>query len=253
MISRATNESDASAARVTGFESTHWTVVLEAAQHDSPLGQVALGTLYRTYWKPIQAFVRRSGVSAQEADELTQDFFGRLVERNWLGSITREGGRFRSVLLTAVKHFLSHARDHDRAAKRGGGRLPLSLEGHEWARGELPEPADHTTPESVFEQRWAVGLLEEAMTRLRAEYVRAEKADLFDELEVFLSGSSRPKPHAEIAARHDISVGAVAVAIYRLRRRYGELLRAQVARTVADPAEVNDELRHLIAVLGRTS
>jgi RNA polymerase sigma-70 factor (ECF subfamily) len=238
------------AARGTGFASTHWSVVLEAARQDSALGQAALSTLYRTYWKPIQAFVRRNGFSPQEADDLTQDFFGRLVEKNWLSSITREGGRFRSLLLTAVKHFLAHARAHDRAAKRGGGRPVLSLEGEDWAKSELWEPADHITPERVFEQRWALRMLEEAMTRLRLEYVRAEKADLFDELQEFLSGGSRATPHAEIAARHDISVGAVGVAIYRLRRRYGEILRAQVARTVADPAEVNDELRHLITVLG---
>ena len=233
-----------------GFESTHWTVVLEAARQDSPTGQVALGTLYRTYWKPIYAFMRRSGHSRDEAEDLAQEFFAQLVQKNWLTSITREGGKFRSVLLTAVKHFLAHARDHQRALKRGGGRPLVSLDAEGGASGEFPELADNATPEREFERRWALAMLEKAMERLRQKYLRLEKADLFDELKVFLSGGSRPLPHSEIAAKYDISVSAVGVAIHRLRRRFGEILREQVARNVTDPTEVDAELRHLIATLG---
>ncbi len=234
----------------TGFGSTHWTVVLEAAQQSSPAGQAALGTLCRTYWKPIYAFVRRSGHSPEDAEDLTQDFFARLVEKNWLASITREGGKFRSVLLTAVKHSLAHAHERDRALKRGGGTAFVSLDHESASWRDALETADHLTPERVFEQRWAMTMLENAMARLRQEYVRMEKADLFDALKIFLSGSARPVPHAEIAVRQDISVTAVGVAIHRLRRRYGEILREQVARTVSNPMEVDDELRHLVAVLG---
>ena len=234
----------------TGFASTHWTVVLEAARQDSPAGQVALGTLCKTYWPPVYAFVRRNGYAPDDAEDLTQEFFARLVEKNWLTSITREGGKFRSVLLTAAKHFLAHAREHARAQKRGSGQVLLSLD-DDAKRGSFAEPVDDVTPEHLFDQRWALGILENTMDRLRQEYARSERAEVFDELKVFLSGSSRPVPHAEIAARCGISVGAVGVAVHRLRRRFGEILRQQVARTVNDAQEIDEEIRYLIAVLGR--
>jgi len=247
-----TPSSHADAARVgsAGFESTHWTVVLEAARQGSAAGHEALETLCKSYWKPIHGFIRRSGHTREESEDLTQGFFEKLVEKNWLRSVTREGGKFRSVLLTAVKHHLSHARERERALKRGGGRVLFSLDADVSGDDSWLEPADNVTPDQVFERRWALGMLEIALQRLRQEYVRLEKADLFDELQVFLSGSARPVPHAEIAARHDISINAVGVAIHRLRRRYGELLREQVARTVGDLSEVENELRHLINVLG---
>jgi RNA polymerase sigma factor (sigma-70 family) len=245
------NESRVAQSESAGFKSTHWTVVLEAARQDSASGQAALGSLYKTYWVPIYAFVRRSGQSPHEAEDLTQDFFARLVEKNWLASITREGGKFRSVLLTALKHFLSHAREHARAQKRGGGVPPVPLDGQTVERRYLAEAVDNVTPETLFERRWALGILESALERLRLEYERMEKGDLFDELKVFLSGGARPMAHAEIAARHGISVNAVGVAIHRMRRRFGELVRTQVARTVSDPKELEDELRHLIAILGQ--
>ena len=246
-----TNHSCAARTEAAGFQSTHWTVVLEAARQDSASGQAALGSLYETYWAPIYAFVRRSGQSPHEAEDLTQDFFARLVEKNWLASITREGGKFRSVLLTALKHFLSHAREHARAQKRGGGIPPVPLDGETAERRYLAEAVDSVTPETLFERRWALGILESALERLRVEYEHMEKGDLFGELKGFLSGGTRTVAHTEIAARHDISVNAVGVAIHRMRRRYGELVRKQVARTVSDPKELEDELRHLIAILGR--
>jgi RNA polymerase sigma-70 factor (ECF subfamily) len=244
-----TNESRLTRTESAGFKSTHWTVVLEAARQDSASGQAALGSLYKTYWGPIYTFVRRSGLPAHEAEDLTQDFFARLVEKNWLASITREGGKFRSVLLTALKHFLSHARDYARAQKRGGGIPPVPLDGGNAERRYQVEAVDNVTPETLFERRWALGILEGALERLRLEYERMEKGDLFNELKAFLSGVGRPMAHSEIAARHDISVNAVGVAIHRMRRRFGELVRTQVARTVSDPAELEDELRHLIAIL----
>jgi DNA-directed RNA polymerase specialized sigma24 family protein len=245
------NASSSSRTESAGFKSTHWTVVLEAARQDSVSGQAALGALYETYWAPIYAFVRRRGQSPDDAEDLTQDFFARLVEKNWLVSITREGGKFRSVLLTALKHFLSHARDFARAQKRGGGLPLLPLDGPRMERCYLAEAVDKVTPETLFERRWALGILEGTLERLRQEYERMEKGDLFDELKGFLSGGTRSVAHAEIAAKHGISVNAVGVAIHRMRRRFGELLRQQVARTVSDPTELEDELRHLIAILGQ--
>jgi len=248
-MSSATHSGFAGQNAPNGFESTHWTVVLEAARQDSPAGQAALASLYHKYRKPIYAFVRRSGYSLEEAEDLTQDFFARVVEKNWLASVTREGGRFRSLLLTALKHLLAHARERERALKRGGGRPVLSLQAELDGRGAV-EPADPQTPETAFEHRWALTLLENAMERLREEYIRMEKGDLFELLKVFLSGSARPVPHAEIAARQDISITAVGVAVHRLRRRYGEILREQIARTVSCPDEIDDELRHLISIFG---
>jgi len=196
-----TNESCVARTESAGFKSTHWTVVLEAARQDSVSGQAALGSLYETYRAPIYAFVRRSGQSPQEAEDLTQDFFARLVEKNWLASITREGGKFRSVLLTALKHFLSHARDYARAQKRGGGIPLLPLDGQTVERRYLAEAVDNVTPETLFERRWALGILEGALERLHQEYERMEKGDLFDELKEFLSGGTRQVAHAEIEHR----------------------------------------------------
>jgi len=173
-----------------------------------------------------------------------------LLEKNWLASISREGGKFRSLLLTSVKHFLANARDHARAQKRGGGQPLLSLDESPESRYRF-EPVDHVTPELLFEQRWALRMLEKVLERLREEYARADKADLFEELKTLLAGGARPVAHAEVAAKYEISVSAVGVAVHRLRRRYGELLRREIARTVNDPQEVDDEIRHLIAVLGR--
>jgi len=233
----------------SAFESTHWTVVLEAARQDSPSGQRALATLYQSYRYPIYAFIRRSGHSPDEAADLTQDFFVRLLEKNWLASITREGGKFRSLLLTAVKHFLANARDHASTQKRGGGQPLLSLD-EESSEGRYQfEPIDRATPDVLFERRWALQILEKVLERLRLEYARMEKVDLFEELTAFLPGGSQPVAQAEIAAKHEISVSAVGVAVHRLRRRYGELLRQQIARTVNDPREIDEEIRHLIAVL----
>jgi RNA polymerase sigma factor (sigma-70 family) len=232
------------------WETTRWTVVLTAAQQDSPAGQAALAALCQNYWYPVYAFIRRSGHTPEDAEDLTQGFFARLLERNWLASLTREGGKFRSVLLKAVKHHVINAHEHERALKRGGGQR-ISLEAQEAEARYRFEPAERVTPEALFEQRLAWQTLEKVLERLRAEYARAEKADLFEELKGFLSGVARPAAHASIAERHGISLSAVGVAVHRLRRRYGELLRQEVARLVHSPEDVNEELRYLIELLGR--
>lgn len=180
---------------------THWTVVLEAARQDSATGQTALAALCRTYWYPVYVFIRRGGRSPEDAEDLAQAFFERLVEKNWLTSVTREGGKFRSVLLKAVKHFLLNAHDHAQTLKRGGGRALISLDAEDPETRYRYEPVESVTPDVLFEQRLALQILEKAMERRRREYVNAEKAELFDELKVFLSGGTRSVAHDEIAAR----------------------------------------------------
>ena len=223
------------------LEATHWTVVLAAARQDSAGGQAALAALCQTYWYPVYAFIRRSGWAVEDAEDLTQGFFERLVEKNWLASVTREGGRFRSVLLKAVKHFLHNAYDHAQTLKRGGGRALVSLDAEDPETRYRIEPVDTVTPDVLFEQRLALQTLEKVLERMRQEYEKAEKSELFDELKVFLSGGARSDSHAEIATRHGLGVSAVGVAVHRLRRRYGELLRQEVARMVSTPQEVDEE------------
>src|SRR6266496_1463886 len=184
-----TEEPHASEGGPAAFQSTHWTVVLEAARQDSPSGQSALAVLYQTYRYPIYAFIRRSDHSPDEAEDLTQDFFARLLEKNWLASITREGGRFRSVLLTAVKHFLANERDHARTQRRGGGQPLLSIDDESPEIHYQAEPVERVTPELLFERRWALQILEKVLERLRQEYDRTEKADIFQELKIYMSGS----------------------------------------------------------------
>jgi RNA polymerase sigma factor (sigma-70 family) len=232
------------------FATTHWSVVLTAQRHDSTRAYAALSYLCQTYWYPLYAFVRRQGHSAHDAQDLTQEFFSRLLEKNYLAVADRERGKFRSFLLAALKHFLANEWNRARAAKRGGGREVLSLNETDAEGRYLLEPTDETTAEKIFERRWATTLLEQAVTRLREEYAQAEKGDLYEALKNCLTIESRSVPYAELAARLKMSEGAIKVAVYRLRGRYREVLREEIAQTVSSPEEVEEELRHLFAALG---
>jgi RNA polymerase sigma-70 factor (ECF subfamily) len=232
------------------FVTTHWSVVLSAAQVDTPAATDALDKLCRAYRYPLYAFVRRQGRDHHEAEDLTQEFFARLLEKNGLSAASPERGRFRSFLLGAMKHFLANDWRERQAQKRGGGQVILSLDGAVSEERYRLEPADPMTPEVLFERRWALTILERVKERLCAEYIAVDKAALFDELKEFLS-EKQPTPHADIAARHGMNPGAVGVAIHRLRQRYGELVREEIALTVGGPEEVDEEVRHLIAALGR--
>jgi RNA polymerase sigma-70 factor (ECF subfamily) len=236
--------------RAARFATTHWSVV-RAASRSSPKSREALAALCEAYWYPLYAFVRRQGYSAPDAQDLTQEFFARLLEKNDLGVADRAKGRFRSFLLAAVKHFLSNQRDRARAKKRGGGRQVLSLD---WDAGESRlgrEPAHEITPERLFERRWALTILENVLARLRAEFEADGKYVLFARLKGVLTGETAGGRYAEIATELGMTAGAVKVAVHRLRRRYREILRDEIAHTVSDPAEIDAEIRELFAVLGQ--
>jgi RNA polymerase sigma-70 factor (ECF subfamily) len=231
------------------FTTTHWSVVLMAGRGPAPGADAALERLCRTYWYPLYAYVRRRGNGPEDAQDLTQEFFARLLERNYLGEVGPEKGKFRSFLLAALNHFLANEYDRARALKRGGGKAPISLDA-ETAEGLfLLEPATNLTPEKIFEKRWATTLLDQAFRRLRDDYTRTGKEEMFSELKAFLTEGAASGDYAPVAARLRIPPGAVAVAVHRLRQRYRELVRAEVADTVASPGEMEAEMRHLFAVL----
>jgi RNA polymerase sigma-70 factor (ECF subfamily) len=233
------------------FKTTLWTQVLEAANTHTHSDGAAFAGLYLAYWYPLYAYVRRRGFSPAEAEDITQDFFTRLVSKQSLSGLERDGGKFRSFLLRSLDNFLANEWDKTQAQKRGSGQRPLSLNVEEGeARFALDTPATET-PESLFEKRWAFTLLEHVTGQLRAEYVGANKRELFDQLRPHLQGDRSGPAYATVAAQCGISEGAVKVAVHRMRHRYGELLWQEIARTVSSPAEVDEELRYLISVVGR--
>jgi RNA polymerase sigma-70 factor (ECF subfamily) len=229
------------------FEATRWSIVVAAGGADSERAHKALEYLCAAYWYPLYAYVRRQGRSPHDAQDLTQAFFARLLARNFLGDADPAKGRFRSFLLGALKHFLSDAWDRERAQKRGGGVtfIPLDAESAE-TRYKL-EPADESADEHLYDRRWALALLDEVLRRIRSEYARDGREPVFDALKPSLTGAKIP--HAEIAARLGVKEGAIRTAIHRLRTRYRDLLRAEIAGTVASPAEVDAEMQHLFAAL----
>lgn len=230
------------------FATTHWSVVLSAGQSESPQAAEALEKLCRTYWYPLYAYLRRTGCNPDDAEDLVQGFFLYLLEGRILRSVEREGGRFRSFLLGTLKRFVSDQRDKASAQKRGGGRQLISWELAEAEHRFLREPADEESPDRLYERRWASVLLERAMERLRQEWASGSKADLFAQLKGFVSGEKGLASYAEAAAQANLSLSALKSAIFRLRRRYHELVREEVGHTVADPRELKEELRHLLSL-----
>lgn len=223
--------------------------MLAAGRSDSTHARSALETLCRTYWQPIYAFVRRQGHSPHDAQDLTQEFFARLLESQSLADVDRTKGRFRSFLLASLKHFLANEWDKAHAQKRGGGRvlIPIDAQSAETSCGV--DPADQTTADKIFDRRWALAVLDHALRRLREEHIREGKETLFEQLKVTLTEASRSVRYTEIAARLDMSEGAVKVAVHRLRQRYRELVRAEIADTVATASEVEEEIRALFSAL----
>jgi len=230
------------------FEVTRWTLVLRAAQGgQSPEGRHALEELCRLYWDPVYAFVRRSGHSREDGQDLTQEFFARLLAKNDLAQADRSKGRFRSFLLTAIKHFLANEWDRSRALKRGGSVTFVPLEVSDSDALHTLDPGHELTPEKMFERQWALTLLGRVLARLGAEYAEDGREKTFATLKPFLTDDAAPGTTAEIATRLGISEGSLKVTIHRLRRRYRELLRAEIAQTVGDPSEVDEEIRHLFS------
>ena len=249
MADRSADRPESQATPHSAFVTTHWSVVLTAGRNDTTRAHDALANLCQTYWHPLYAYVRRRGYSPEDAQDLTQEFFARLLGRNWIGSADREKGRFRSFLLTAMKRFLADEWDKARAQKRGGGVRTLPLE-FDTAETHLSrEPADRVTPEQVFERRWALTLLDEVLKRLQAEYERDGKSELFAELHPCLIGERTDQPYAELAEKLHVSEGTVKALVHRLRQRYRQLLREEISQTVATAGEVDEELRHLFAAL----
>jgi RNA polymerase sigma factor (sigma-70 family) len=231
------------------FATTHWSLVLAAGKRALPESSKALAALCQAYWPPVYAFVRRQVTDLHEAQDLTQAFFTQLLEKNVLAVAQPSRGRFRSFLLTSVRNFLLNEWDKRKAQKRGGGQNLLAIDFQQEDSKLWREPADKLTPEKLFERQWVLALLEQVMGRLRAEQAKAGKEKIFDGLKGFLSGGDTDTSMADIAKQLGITANAAKVAAHRLRKRYAELLRAEVAQTLADPAEIDNEIRQLFTAL----
>ena len=229
------------------FPTTLWSRVALAGGSDDSLGREALAELCRAYWYPVYAYIRREGNDPDHALDLTQGYFARLLGRETLAVADRGKGRFRALLRADIAFFLADTRDRAAALKRGGGLLfvPLDAEGRYGA-----EPADELTPDRLFDRAWALSLLDAVVARLKAEFTAVGKADAFEALKVVLTDMPRSVPYAVLAGRLGTTEGAVQVASHRLRRRYRELVREEIAATVRDPAEVEEEIRDLFTALG---
>jgi len=232
-----------------GFATTHWTVVLGARESGSPDAEAALEALCRSYWGALYAYVRRSGRSPADAADLTQAFFVSFLERCSLKAVDPSKGKFRSFLLKALNHFLADEWRRDHALKRGGSHTRLSLDTEDWESRFGRDLRSEQTPELLFERRWALALFARALDRLRVEFTGAGRSEEFDHLKEFLTQPSHKGAYSAVATQLGMEEGAVSVRVHRLRKRYRELVREEVARTVSTPGEVEEELRHLLAVL----
>ena len=231
------------------FTTTRWSVVLSAQQNDSVSSQQALERLCQTYWYPLYAFVRRQGCHPEEAADLTQGFFTRLLEKDWLADVDRKKGHFRNFLMISVKHFLSNEWAKDRAKKRGGHCRIVSMDIDRAETRFRLEPVDTTTPDQLFERQWALTLLDEVLATLQREYESQGKAKVFTAIKGCLTGPRETQPYPVIAQRIDCTEGHVRVLVHRLRQRYRQLLRQAVAGTVADETEIDAEMEHLRRIL----
>ena len=231
------------------FGTTHWSLILAAKDRGAPQAENALAALCAAYWYPLYAFIRRQGHDPDRAADLTQGFFARLLEKDYLASVDPSKGRFRAFLLAACKHFLANAHDQEVALKRGGGRRPVSIDRRDAEGRYLCEPAHDLTPERLFERRWALTLLDRALDEVAQEFHRSGKGVLYDRLKVVLTGAEGAAPYARLGAELGMTEDAVKKAAQRLRQRYREVLRELVAETVEEPGQVDDEIRALFAIL----
>jgi len=232
------------------FQTTHWSVVLAARQREGPAAQAALARLCSAYWYPLYAFIRRQGSAPHDAEDLTQEFFRRFLEGNPLENVSPAAGKFRSFLLACVKHFLANERERAHAQRRGGGCAVIPLDSGEAETRYLLEIPDKMSPDALYDKRWALSVLDQTLARLQQEYAQGGKSGWFEVMKGFLPGAHESPSRSELAARQGISVGALDVAVHRLRQRFGALLREQVAQTVSSEDEVDEEIRYLISVLG---
>ena len=232
------------------FATTHWTLILAAGGERSADAQRAMAVLCEMYWYPVYAFVRRQGTDADESMDLTQGFFARLLEKRDLPGAERGRGRFRWWLLLAVKHYLSNERDRSRAAKRGGGKKAVSIDAVDAESRYRLEPSHDYTPERIFERRWALTLLDHVLTALREECAAGGKSELFESLKDCLGSTPKDDRYKRAAEELQMTEGAVRMASHRLRRRYRELLREQIAQTVETPEQIEEEIAFLFDAVG---
>jgi len=231
------------------FATTRWTMVLAAGKRSSPLAVRALEELCRDYWYPLYVYVRRRGYAKEDAEDLTQAFFARLLEKDYLRTAAREKGRFRTFLLVAFQRFVANEWDRARAQKRGGGQRLVPLDADYAERRYHAEPADTMSADRIYERRWALTLIEQTVGNLRKEYVTAGKTRDFDQLKVFLTADRDTIPYVQLSETLGQTEGTLRVAVHRMRKRFRELFRQEIAETVSDPNEIEAELRHLMAAL----
>lgn len=236
-------------AKASDFPSTSWSLVIAAAANPTPDSRASLAKICEAYWPPVYTFIRRTGYDNDQAHDLTQAFFTTMLEKNYLGNADRDRGRFRTFLLAAVKHFLANEWDKEHALKRGGGQTAVPIDPLEAEEMYPPNAVDERTPESVFAHRWAFSLLVNVMAKLREEYAGTGKADYFDKLSPLLDGDPPVKGYGDFASKLGASAGALRVAVHRMRRRYRELLRAELAEMVSTPEDIDDEIRFLLSAL----
>jgi RNA polymerase sigma factor (sigma-70 family) len=231
------------------FTTTHWSVVVAARDAPSTQSAQALEQLCRIYWYPLYAFIRRRGIDAHDAQDLTQEFFYRLLDRNYLSAVDYRKGKFRSFLLAALEHFLANEWRRAKTQKRGGHVAFVSINDDTAENRFIQTPSSDAAPEKAYEQAWAMSLLEQSLNRLRAEATDAGKADTFERLKGFLTGDKHAVTYAELARQMNTTEAALKMTVSRMRARYGELLREEIANTVTTPNEIEDELRALFAAL----
>ncbi len=231
------------------FTTTRWSRVLAARERSDPGSREALAGLCEAYWYPLYVFVRRQGYDPDAASDLTQGYFARLMEKDYLGDVHPGRGKFRSFLLASLKHHLSHERDRERAAKRGGPAPAISLDRESAERRYRAKPRDDATPETIYERRWALTVIDRAQGRLRLEMQQAGKGERFEHLAGFVFGGGTDRSYREVASESGMSEAAIAMAVRRLRQRLGDLMRQEIADTVGDPRDVDGEIRHLLAVV----
>ena len=233
------------------FHTTHWSVVLAAGDTGSDQAAAALSRLCQTYWFPVYAFIRKRGHSPEQAQDFTQEFFAGFLEKNYVAKAARDRGRFRVFLMTSVENFLHNQHDRTQAQKRGGGEKLLSLDYRDAEDRYQVEPIEHADPAKMFEQQWAATLLETVLNRLRDEFGAEGRACLFEDLQAHLWGDAQSIPYSQLAQKAGMKEGNVKTIAHRLRQRYRELLREEIAQTVSKPGEVDDEIRHLMRVVGQ--
>jgi RNA polymerase sigma factor (sigma-70 family) len=236
---------------VSRFETTNWSLILRAAAADNAEAELAMALLCEAYWYPVYALVRRQGASAADAEDLTQGYFARFLEKGFIREVRPEHGRFRAFLLVSVRNFLHNERDRDRAKKRGGGRRLVSLDSATAERSYEERVANRTTPEDLFERSWAQTVFDRVLDQLDRKAGRQGRGARVARLRPFLIGAQTKGAYAEVAAEWDVGESAVRAAVHRLRKDFAELLRDEVGRTVSDGAEVDDEVRHILTLLGR--